>query len=85
MCDPQTDLVHKPQDDIERWVLGNVYKSVHQGDNKCVSKAAVLEFYNNGHGMVKDYHTVLKKSSIKTLANLPPPLKIRLNDHNMTD
>ena len=85
MLDPQIDLVHKPQDDLEQWALGTVYKTVHQGANKCVSNAAVLEFYNNGHGMVKDYHTVLKKSGIKALANLPPPPKVRLNDHNTTD
>ena len=85
MLDPQIDLVHKPQDDLEQWALGTVYKTVHQGANKCVSNAAVLEFYNNGHGMVKDYHTVLKKSGIKALANLPPPPKVRLNDRNTTD
>ena len=85
MLDPQIDLVHKPQDDLERSALGTVYKTVDQGDNKCISNAAVLEFYNNGHGMIKDYHTVLKKSGINALANLPPPSKVRLNDHNVTD
>ena len=85
MLDPQLDLAHKPQDDLERSALGTVYKTVHQGDNKLISNAAVLEFYNNGHGMIKDYHTVLKKSGIKALANLPPPSKVRLNDHNVTD
>ena len=85
MLDPQIDLMHKPQDDLEPWALGTAYKTVHQGANKCISNAAVLEFYNNGHGMVKDYHTVLKKSGIKALANLPPPPKVRLNDHNITD
>ena len=85
MLDPQINLAHKPQDDLERWALGTVYKTVHQGANKCISNAAVLEFYNNGHGMVKDYHTVLKKSGIKALANLPPTPKVRLNDRNITD
>ena len=85
MLDPQINLAHKPQDDLERWALGTVYKTVYQGANKCISNAAVLEFYNNGHGMVKDYHTVLKKSGIKVLANLPPPMKVRLNDHNITN
>ena len=85
MLDPQMDLVHKPQDDLEQWALGTVHKTLHQGANKCISNAAVLEFYNNGHGMVKDYHTVLKKSSIKALANLPPPPEVRLNDHNIAD
>ena len=84
MLDPQMDLVHKPQDDLEWWAIGSAYKRVHQGANKCISNASVLEFYN-GHGMVKDYHTVLKKSGIKALANLPPPPKVRLNDHNITD
>ena len=84
MLDPQMDLVHKPQDDLEWWAVGIAYKRVHQGANKCISNASVLEFYNN-HGMVKDYHTVLKKSGIKALANLPPPPKVRLNDHNITD
>ena len=54
MLDPQIDLVHKPQDDLEWKALETVYKTVHQGANKCISNAAVLEFYNNGHGMVKD-------------------------------
>ena len=84
MLDPQIDLVHKPQDDLEWKALETVYKTVHQGANKCISNAAVLEFYNNGHGRVKDYHTVLKKSGIKALANLPPPPKVRLNDYNIT-
>ena len=53
MLDPQIDIVHKPQYDLERWALGTVYKTVHQGANKCISNAAVLEFYN-GHGIVKD-------------------------------
>ena len=69
MLDPQIDLVHKSKDDLERWALGTVYKTVHQGANKCISNAAVLEFYNNGHGMVKDYHTVLKKSGIKPITS----------------
>ena len=69
MLDPQINLAHKPQDDLERWALGTVYKTVHQGANKCISNAAVLEFYNNGHGMVKDYHTVLKKSGIKPITS----------------
>ena len=73
MSDPQIDLVHKPQHDLERCALGTFYKTANQGSNKCISNAAVLEFYNNGHGMVKDYHTVLKKSGIKALANIPPP------------
>ena len=63
MLDPHIDLVHKSKDDPERWALGTVYKTVHQGANKCISNAAVLEFYNNGHGMVKDYHTVLKNQT----------------------
>ena len=69
MLDPQIDLVHKPKDDPKWWALGTVYKTVHQGANKCISNAAVLEFYNNGHGMVKDYHTVLKKSGIKPITS----------------
>ena len=85
MLNPQINLVHKPQDDLERWALGTVYKTVYQGANKCISNAAVLEFYNNGHGRVKYYHTVLKKSGIKALANLPPTPKVRLNDRNITD
>ena len=83
--DSQIDLVHKPQDGFERWALGTVCKTVHQGANKCISSAAVLEFYNNGHDMVKGYHTVLKKSGMKVLANLSPPPKVRLNDHDITD
>ena len=70
MLDPQTNLAHKPEDDLEWWALGTVYKTVHQGANKCISNAAVLGFYIDGHGMVKDYHTVLKKSGIRVLANL---------------
>ena len=46
MLDPQIDLVHKPKDDPKWWALGTVYKTVHQGANKCISNAAVLEFYN---------------------------------------
>ena len=53
------------------------------GGNKCISNAAVLEFYNNGYGMANN-HTVLKKSGIKALANLLPPPRVRLNDHNIT-
>ena len=68
--DFQKDLVHKLQDDLERWALGTVCKTVHQGGNKCISSTAVLEFYNNGHGMMKGHHTVLKKIGIKALANL---------------
>ena len=54
MPDPQIDFVHKQDDDLEPWALGTVYKTVHQGDNKCISNAVVLECYNNCHGMVKD-------------------------------
>ena len=66
--DSQIDLVHKLQDDLERWALGTVCKTVHQGANKCISSTAVLEFYNNG--MMKGHHTVLKKIGTKALANL---------------
>ena len=68
--DSQIDLVHKLQDDLERRALGTVCKTVHQGAKKCISSTAVLEFYSDGHGMMKGYHSVLKKIGIKALANL---------------
>ena len=74
MLDPQMDLVHKPQDDLEWWAVGIAYKRVHQGANKCISNACVLELYN-GHGMVKDYHTVLKNLASRRLQTYHLPRK----------
>ena len=55
-------MTYKSLDDLERLVLGTNYKTVHQAAKKCISNAAVLVFYNSGHGMIKDSHTVLERS-----------------------
>ena len=70
------------QHDLEPGALWTVYITIPQGADKCISIAAASAF--DGHGIVKDNHTVLKKPDIKTLANLPPS-KLGPNEPNITD
>ena len=63
MLDPVISTNVKPKSDMERWALGTIYKMVSQNANKCISNLIVLDYYDSGIGMVKDYHSVLKSSS----------------------
>ena len=63
MSDPVISISAAPKSEMVRWALGKMYKMVHQSANKCISNLTVLDYYDSGIGMVKDYHTVLKSLS----------------------
>ena len=54
--DPTIDLKQNPTNDFQKWAVGTVFKTVHQGANKCLSNAAVVENYEIGYEMVNEYH-----------------------------
>ena len=66
-----------------------MYKMVHQGVNKCISNLTVLDYYDSGIGMVKDYHNVLKSSGeLRASADfkkIRSPPKVALNDHKIVN
>ena len=45
MLAPCIDLHHEPDREMETWALGSVLKTVHQGANKCLNNAAIIENY----------------------------------------
>ena len=81
MLEPCIDLKHDLNSEIETLTLGSVFKTVHQGGNKCLSNAAVIENYQVGHGMARDYYNILKPAR----SNIPPPPRVRVHDHNIND
>ena len=81
---PTIDLKQNPTNDLQKWAVGTVFKTVHQGANKCLSNAAVVENYEIGYEMVNEYHNTIK-SSYDQLRKIPPPLKGCLNCHNILD
>ena len=85
MLDPCIDHKHDPNRKIETWALGFVFKTVHQGANKCLSNAAVIENCQVGHGIANYYYDVIKTSNVKQWSNIPPPPRVRLNNHNIND
>ena len=82
--DPTIDLKQNPTNDLQKWAVGTVFKTVHQGANKCLSNAAVVENYEIGYEMVNEYHNTIK-SSHDQLRKIPPPLKGCVNCHNILD
>ena len=55
--DPTIDLKQNPINgnkpyDMQKWPVGIVFKTIHQGANKCLSNAAVVENYEIGYEMV---------------------------------
>ena len=54
--DPTIDLKQNPTNDFQKWAVGTVFKTVHQGANKCLSNVAVVENYEIGYEMVHEYH-----------------------------
>ena len=87
--DPTLNINSQPTSGLEKWALGNMYKMVHQGANKCISNVTVLENYDTSTSMVREYHNVLKTSTelSKTpeMKNIHPPPHVRLNNHNIVD
>ena len=82
--DPTIDLKQNPTNDLQKWAVGTVFKTVHQGANKCLSNAAVVENYEIGYEMVNEYHNTIK-SSHDQLHKIPLPPKVCLNCHNILD
>ena len=58
---------------------------VHQGVNKCISNATIIDYYQSSIDVVKDYHKLLKTSGKKEFKTLPPPPEERLNTYNIND
>ena len=89
MLDPVISTSAAPKSDMERWALGTMYKMVHQGANNCISNLTVLDYYDSGIEMVKDYHNVLKSSSeLRASADfkkIQPPPKAALNNHKIVN
>ena len=87
--DPTLNINCEPETGLERWALGTMYKMVHQGANKCISNLTVIDYYNTGVSMVKEYHQVLKNSTelskVPEMKNIHPPPRVRLNNHNIVD
>ena len=80
--DPTIDLKQNPTHDLQKWTVGTVFKTVHQGANKCLSNTVVVENCEIGYEMVNEYHNTIK-SSQDQLRKIPPPPKVRLNCHNI--
>ena len=82
---PTIDLKQNPTNDLQKWaVVGTVFKTVHQGANKCLSNAAVVENYGIGYEMVNEYHNTIR-SWHDQLRKIPPPPKVCLSCHNILD
>ena len=60
--DPTIDLKQNPINDMQKWPVGIVFKTIHQGANKYLSNAAVVENYEIGYEMVNEYHNTIKSS-----------------------
>lgn len=71
--DPKIELKYQPKNDLETWWLGTVYKLVHQGVNKCISNATIVDYYQSSIGVVKDYHSLLKIYGQQEFKSLPQP------------
>ena len=63
--DPTLNINSQTTNQLEEWALGNMYKTVHQGTNKCISHVNVLEYYDTSISMVREYPKVLKNSRVK--------------------
>ena len=62
--DPTIDLKQNPTNDLQKWAVGTVFKTVHQGANKCLSNAAVVENYEIGYEMINEYHNTSRTHMI---------------------
>ena len=82
--DPTIDLKQNPTNDLQKWAVRTVFKTVYQGANESLSNTTVVENYEIGYEMVNEYHNTIK-SSHDQLRKIPPPPKIRLNCHNILD
>ena len=82
--DPTIDLKQNPTNDLQEWAVGTIFNTVHQGANKCLSNAAVVENYEISYEILHKYHKTIK-SSHDQLRKIPPPPKVRLNCHNILD
>ena len=82
--DPTIDLKQNPTNDLQKWAVGTVFKTVYQEANESLSNTTVVENYEIGYEMVNEYHNTIK-SSHDQLRKIPPPPKIRLNCHNILD
>ena len=82
--DPTIDLKQNPTNDLQKWAVGTVFKTVHQGANKCLSNGAVVENYEIGYEMVNEYHNTIK-SSHDQHRKIPLPPKVCLNHRNILD
>ena len=82
--DPTIYLKQNPTNDLQKWAVGTVFKTVHQGANKCLSNAAVVENYEIGYEMINEYHNTIKNSHDQ-LRKIPLPPKVHLNCHNILD
>ena len=54
--DPHINVMQPPENDLQQWALGSIFKMVHQGENKCLRNTALTEKYAMGLDMVKEYH-----------------------------
>ena len=62
--DPTIYLKQNPTNDLQKWAVGTVFKTVHQGANKCLSNAAVVENYEIGYEMINEYHNTSRTHMI---------------------
>ena len=87
--DPTLNINSQPTNGLEKWALGNMYKMVHQGANKCISNVTVLEYYDTSISMVREYHNALKNftelSKAPEMKNINHHPCVGLNNHNILD
>ena len=87
--DPTLNINSQPTNGLEKWALGNMYKMVHQGANKCINNVTVLEYYDTRINIVREYHNVLKNSTelskASEMKNIYSPPCVLLSNHNIVD
>ena len=87
--DPRLNINSQPTNGVEKWALGNMYKMVHQGANKCINNVTVLEYYDTRINIVREYHNVLKNSTelskASEMKNIYSPPCVLLSNHNIVD
>ena len=82
--DPTIYLKQNPTNNLQKWAVSTVFKTVHQGANKCLRNTAVVENYEIGDEMINEYHNTIKNSHDQ-LHKIPLPPKVHLNCHNILD
>ena len=50
-----------------------------------MTNAIVIECYQVGRGIARDYYNFIETSNVKQWSDIPPPARVRLNGHNIND